>query len=171
MCPCLRFNADVTSDKLPLHIDEKDVITYIYRKGDQFMHNYYQYPSYINPQNHFRSAYYVPYYLYPTAYYPYYRQLPDVNPSIFMESAHHMQNIMKAARDLLEKMASSRKFSLDLMNAAQKSDQQTVNALIKGTGIQIIPVATYTPDGLKLQFQSPSDSSDCCGLTLTLRWM
>ncbi|WP_077214456.1 hypothetical protein [Bacillus dakarensis] len=133
------------------------------------MHSYY--PYYINPQYYSRPYAYVPYYPYPTTYYPYPRQLPDVNPSIFMESAHHMQNIMKSASDLLEKMASSKKFSLDLMDAAQKSDKQKVNALIKETGIPIIPNATYTPDGLKLQFQAPSETADCCSLTLALRWM
>ena len=110
-------------------------------------------------------------------FYPYYptypqgrcnmRQFPEVDPSLFMTSAHHMQAIMRDASKLLDIMARSRKFSYDLMDAAQKSDKGKVNTLIQGTGIQTIPSVSYNPDGLRLQFQGKPEHIQ---LILTLRW-
>jgi hypothetical protein len=116
---------------------------------------------------------YVPYWQQPPYFLPYqpYRQLPAVNPSVFMTSAKHMQIIMKDASLLLAKMSSSRKFSFDLMTAAQNSNHGKVNQLLKGTGVQTMPKVSYTPDGLKLDFSSFAEDMDCCHLSLSLRWM
>lgn len=116
--------------------------------------------------------YYVPY-LQPPYFLPNqpYRQLPSVNPSVFMTSAKHMQIIMKDASILLAKMSTSRKFSFDLMTAAQNSNHEKVSQLLKGTGVQTMPKVSYTPDGLKLDFSSFAEDMDCCHLSLSLRWM
>lgn len=134
------------------------------------MYPYYQYKRkahYLSPPNH-----YVPYF-YPNYFvpYPYQRQTTPVNPTMFMTSAQHMRIIMKDASILLDKMSDSRKFSLDLMAAAQVSDQEKVNQLLKGTGVQTMPKVTYTPDGLKLNFSTYVEDLDCCHLSLSLRWM
>lgn len=128
---------------------------------------YYQRNSHYVPQPY----YYYPYHPYPATYPPnYYRQYPEVNPSQFMTSAQHMRTLMKDAVTLLDHMSDSKQYSLDLMSAAQQSNQQKVNMMIKETGIKTPPKVTYTPDGLKLQFQAPGDATDCCNLTITLRW-
>lgn len=81
-----------------------------------------------------------------------------------------MEIIMKDASQLLTRMADSRKFSYDLMSAAQASQQDKVLALIKSTGIQQIPTIKYTPDGLQLHFESVHMGKKCCHLSLFLRW-
>ncbi|WP_102274013.1 hypothetical protein [Cytobacillus massiliigabonensis] len=105
-------------------------------------------------------------------YYPQhtYRQYPDVDPGMFMTSAKDMAIIMKDASHLLAEMAKSRKYSFDLMTAAQQSKMDKVEQMIKSTGIKIIPKVTYTPDGLNLHFDSGKDYNDCCKLALKLRW-
>lgn len=132
----------------------------------------------MNPYCYYRNSYYSPLvnyspYTYPNWYVPYsfQRQLPSINPTLFMSSAKHMQIIMRDASTILDKMSSSRKFSLDLMKAAQESNQSKVNELVKDTGIQTVPKVTYTPDGLKLEFNTYVENLDCCHLTLALRWM
>ena len=87
-----------------------------------------------------------------------------------MNSAKGMEMLMKDASHLLAEMAKSRKFSFDLMSAAQQSHDDKVEKLIKSTGLKIIPKVTYTPDGLKLHFNSGQDYNNCCELSLKLRW-
>lgn len=130
------------------------------------------YPYYNHNEKAYGSPASVPRHYYPNGNFPYfYRQLPEINPNIFMTSAQQMQRLMKDASILLDKMASSRKFSLALMEAAQASNQAKVNQVIKETGIVTIPKITYTPDGLKLYFKANAENVDCCHLTLNLRWM
>ncbi|MFE8702376.1 hypothetical protein ACFYKX_17400 [Cytobacillus sp. FJAT-54145] len=102
---------------------------------------------------------------------PYYRPFPQVNPDLFMQSAHHMQVLMKDASLLLDRMASSKEYAMNLMGAAQESKMQQVNDMIKGAGITTMPEVSYTPEGLKLYFKSKAEDIDCCHLSLTLRWM
>lgn len=87
-----------------------------------------------------------------------------------MVSAKDMEILMKDASRLLAEMAESKKFSFELMNAAQQSNMNKVEKMIKSTGIQMIPKVKYTPDGLTLNFDSGKDYDDCCQLTLKLRW-
>lgn len=99
------------------------------------------------------------------------RQLPTVNPAIFMNSAKEMEELMKDAGRLLTKIAASKQFSYELMSAAQASKVAIVTNMIKSTGVKKIPRISYTPDGLHLDFKMSDDNSNCCILTLKLRWM
>lgn len=130
---------------------------YQYKQQARYLSPPYQYIPYFQPN------YFVPY--------PHIRQVTPVNPTMFMTSAKHMRIIMKDASILLDKMSDSRKFSLDLMAAAQVSDQEKVKQLLKDTGVQTMPKVTYTPDGLRLNFSSYVEDLDCCHLSLSLRWM
>lgn len=134
------------------------------------MYPYYQYKRkahYLSPPSHYNPYYHPNYFV----HYPNQRQMSPVNPALFMTSAKHMKIIMKDASILLDKMSDSRKFSLDLMAAAQVSNKEKVNQMLKGTGIQTMPEVTYTPDGMKLNFLSYVEDMNCCQLSLSLRWM
>ncbi len=79
---------------------------------------------------------------------------------------------MRDASTLLVNMAESKKFSYELMSAAQQSKKREVERMIKSTGISQIPSVSYTPDGLSLHFESDKEENmKCCDLTLKLRWM
>ncbi|WP_075982754.1 hypothetical protein [Bacillus massilinigeriensis] len=134
------------------------------------MYPYYRYDQPYYPAPHYP---YPPYYSSiqndSIPYIPY-RTYPPVNPNIFMSSAKHMQVIMLDASSLLEKMASNRKFSYELMSAAQQSNKRKVQELIHSSGIKSNPQVTYNPDGLKLTFIANDKQSDCCQLSLNLRW-
>lgn len=130
----------------------------------------------MNPQYYFSySQSYPPFHPYGNFFYAYYpnytcRQYPDVNPGMFMSSAKDMAILMNDASHLLAQMVKSKKFSLDLMSAAQQSKMDKVEQMIKSTGIKNIPKVAYTPDGLSLHFDSGKAYNECCKLTLKLRW-
>ncbi|KON86499.1 hypothetical protein AF332_06440 [Sporosarcina globispora] len=133
---------------------------------------YFRYPKpgyYPQPQNGWN---------YPQAYQPYChpvhfcRTFPAIDPQMFMSSAKKMEVLMRDASTLLVNMAESKKFSYELMSAAQQSNKDAVEKMIKSTGISRIPSVSYTPDGLSLHFESDKeDPQKCCDLTLKLRWM
>jgi len=132
---------------------------------------YYLPPGYYPYYQNYRGIYPTPMAYYASIPTPLiYRQFPEVNPEMFMSSAKEMEVLMKNASRLLAVMASSRKFSLQLMNAAQDSKLKEVENMIHSTGITVQPKVSYTPDGLNLHFDSSKPNDDCCKLTLKLRW-
>jgi hypothetical protein len=146
----------------------------INRKGQNRMYPYYYFrypkPGY-NPQ--LQNCWNYPH-AYQSYYHPvhFYRTFPAVDPQMFMSSAKKMEVLMRDASTLLVNMAESKKFSYELMSAAQQSKKDAVEKMIKSTGISRIPAVSYTPDGLSLHFESDKeDSQKCCDLTLKLRWM
>ncbi|WP_080844269.1 hypothetical protein [Cytobacillus gottheilii] len=101
------------------------------------------------------------------------RQFPSVDPGMFMNSAKELEVMMHSASVLLSKMAQSRPFSYELMTAAQESQVEKVQSLIKTTGITLQPKVEYTPSGLRLTFEAPPENNaaaNCCTLSLKLRW-
>lgn len=120
---------------------------------------YYMYnPNYYHP----------PYYQ--TAYWPV-RQFPNVDVELLNQSAHESKKIMEEASIVLDKLADSGEFGKELMNAAQASDNEKVKHLIHSIeGVTSEINVKYTPDGLRLEFNSKVSNTDCCRLTVSLRW-
>jgi hypothetical protein len=126
-------------------------------------YSYYHYPPHIHYEHRHSN---IPYY--PT-YFPY-RNPPKSDTTMFMNSARQTQLLVKEAGLILEKLAYSQPFSLDIMNAAQESQHTKVAELIKSTGIKKIPVVSYSPNGLTLTFTDEQNNTDCCHLILKVRW-
>ncbi|MFS0822241.1 hypothetical protein [Bacillus sp. 1P02SD] len=106
------------------------------------------------------------------SYYPYtyYRQFPAIDPTLFKESAEEMRILMKDASLILAKLADSREFAKKVMAAAQASNDQEVDRLLKTTGIQSKVKATFNPDGLNLHLEASVKGSKSSVLTIALRW-
>lgn len=98
------------------------------------------------------------------------RELPDVDPTKFTESASTFRGLMKDASKVLNRLADSKAFAHDVMSAAQLSNAIKVEELIESTGIDSKVTPTYNPDGLTMVFHEQVEKTDCCKLTLTLRW-
>lgn len=130
----------------------------------------------MNPHyNSYNKVSHYPFFFsYGYHYYPYgqpiYRQMNTVDPTMLMNSAKEMENLMKDASLLLAKMKASKQFSYELMNAAQQSKLVKVENMIKSTGVKKVPKVSYTPDGLHLDFKASADYNNCCILILKLRW-
>lgn len=92
--------------------------------------NYY-YDSFNRANQYFSYGYYR---------YPYeqsnFRQFPTINPSMLMNSAKEMKNLMSDANNLLTKLTADKHFSSELMNAAQQSKHAKVENMIKSREYQ-----------------------------------
>ena len=104
------------------------------------------------------------------AYWPT-RQFPSVDPELLNQSANESKKLMNDASIVLDKLANSKQFGTELMDAAQASDNEKVKQLIDSIeGVTSEIRVKYTPDGLQLEFKSKASHSDCCLLKVSLRW-
>ncbi|WP_141395248.1 MULTISPECIES: hypothetical protein [Bacillus] len=118
------------------------------------------YRTHPNQQNYWQNYYQ---YYNPFAQRPY----PEVDPTMFTESAHEMQELMREASLVLDRLAESKDFAISVMSAAQESDTKKVDELLKTTGIHSSVDVTYNPDGINLKL---TGDKNCCNLTIALRW-
>ncbi|WP_053599400.1 hypothetical protein [Bacillus sp. FJAT-18017] len=124
-------------------------------------HGYYQ--------SHGPSPVDFTYYNYPW-HAPPQRQFPDVNISQLNVSLRKFQELMNQANILINKMATDSNFTKMLMTAAQKSDKNRVNQLIRSTGITIKAETTYTPTGIRIVLDNSGPEGGCCDLLIALGW-
>ena len=114
---------------------------------------------------------FVPYHSSALSYSTALRPYPQVDPTLFNQSAIAMQMLMKDASLLLNKLAESKEFDSKIMAAAQQSNMKEVEKLIKSTGIKSKVETSFNPDGISLKLSSKVGSTECCHLTILLRWM
>ncbi len=116
--------------------------------------------------------YYYPVYAYPVYPYPnqIHRQFPDVNTGFLHQSAQETRKLMREASIILDKLADSGEFSKKVMEAAQKSNNDEVERLLKSMGITSDIHVTFNPDELRMEFISKVENTECCRLTVALRW-
>lgn len=113
-----------------------------------------------------RQSNMVPYYYYEWSNRPY----PEVDATLFEQSAKSMQSLLKDANLLLTKLADSKSFAQKVMHAAQQSNTKEVDKLIKSTGIKSDVSANIDPDGINLKISPKGNNTDCCQLKIALRW-
>lgn len=97
-------------------------------------------------------------------------QFPPVNTKKLHSSAEKIQEIMREARLLIDKIVNSPDFSSELMNAAQLSDKKKVEELIFSTGVMIKVHTIFTPTGIQIEFDSSETRGGCCKLNMGLLW-
>ncbi|UAL46731.1 hypothetical protein [Sutcliffiella horikoshii] len=100
----------------------------------------------------------------------YFRVYPEVDPTVFTESAESMQQLMKEASIILQKLSESKEFASEVMQAAQEGNKEKVSQLLLSTGVHSGVQVDYTPDGINLNMTSEIEGKDCCHLTISLRW-
>ncbi|WP_163581961.1 hypothetical protein [Gracilibacillus saliphilus] len=98
------------------------------------------------------------------------RQYQSIDPSFLYQSANESKKLMKDASMVLNKLSDSKEFDAELMYAAQSSDIVEVKRLINSIGVTSDVDINYNPDGLRLEFASKVDNTDCCRLSIALRW-
>lgn len=107
--------------------------------------------------------------IHPYLYYPYpFRQLPEVKPDQFVKSAQNSLILLTDARTLMTRFQ-SKDYARRIMQAAQSSNTNAVNELLRTSGITHLPKVKYNPDGITLDFDN-KNAPPCCYLTLKLRW-
>ncbi|MCA1031660.1 hypothetical protein LCL95_11550 [Bacillus timonensis] len=136
------------------------------------------YPKYLHAPRpvydyHYRTFSHLPPCTYQMNHYGFpiqQRQYPDLDPTLFNQSATAMQKLMKEASLVLNKIAHSKSFAKKVMSAAQQSHLDEVEKLIQSTGVTANVDTSYTPDGINLKLSSTVGSTECCHLTIALRW-
>ncbi|ALC92776.1 hypothetical protein AM500_11940 [Bacillus sp. FJAT-18017] len=93
-----------------------------------------------------------------------------MNISQLNVSLRKFQELMNQANILINKMATDSNFTKMLMTAAQKSDKNRVNQLIRSTGITIKAETTYTPTGIRIVLDNSGPEGGCCDLLIALGW-
>ena len=124
----------------------------------------YYNPNY-HPCQHHRMYHYYPQY---QGYYQQ-RQYPDVDVETFEHSVTAFQKIADESSEILEKFA-DREFARRLMAAAQEGNQHEVDRLIKTIGIETAVTTQYTPSGILLTIHADAQGTQCCTLTMYLKW-
>jgi hypothetical protein len=97
------------------------------------------------------------------------QQYPPVDVSIFSHSVIAFQKIANEAITILRKLADPQ-FAYSLMAAAQVGNKMEVDRLIKSIGTSTPVTAQYTPSGILLTIHAQAQGSQCCTLTMYLRW-
>lgn len=129
--------------------------------------HYHQYPQ---PHYYPRNTYFPVYPYMNGNRIPHHRPYPPVDPTFFTESAGAMQQLMKEASIILKKLSESKKFASEVMNAAQEGKMDKVDQLLKSTGVHAAVKTDYDPDRINLKLSSKVGDTDCCHLTIALRW-
>jgi hypothetical protein len=111
-----------------------------------------------------------PYY-YQNPYYQWNRpyQYPPTDTTIFNQSVVTFQKIAKDSAKILDKL-SEPQFAHQIMYAAQVGNQHEVDRLIKSIGVPSTVITKYTPDGILLTIHGKNIVTQCCTLTMYLRW-
>ncbi len=97
-------------------------------------------------------------------------ELPNVDVTVFNESAIAFKQLMRDASTVLDRLADHKEFATEVMTAAQGSDTTKVEKLIESTVINSKVEPTFNPDGLTMVFHAKVKDTDCCKLTMALRW-
>ncbi|WP_338753724.1 hypothetical protein [Bacillus sp. FJAT-52991] len=119
------------------------------------------YPSYP-------TGYFYPDYLYYPAIHQ--RVYPQIDVTLFKQSAQSMKNLLKETNLLLNKLSDSPSFAYQVMNAAQQAKQKEVERLIKSAGITSKTDISFNPDSIHVELRSKAGGNNCCHLTIALRW-
>lgn len=98
------------------------------------------------------------------------QQYPEVDPTIFHQSAKSFQPLMDDGSTLLDKLSESESFATQIMDAAQRSDKEKVKQLIKSAGLQSTATTQFNPDSITITLYSDDEPKTCCKLSMGLRW-
>ncbi|RFU62616.1 hypothetical protein D0469_20450 [Peribacillus saganii] len=109
------------------------------------------------------------YYLDPYAQFPINRQYPSVDIGTFEHSVTAFQQTVVEASSILRKFAEPQ-FARRLMSAAQTGNRQEVDRLVKSIGTSTPVTTQFTPTGILLTIHAQAQGSQCCTLTMFLRW-
>lgn len=96
-------------------------------------------------------------------------QYPAVDPTTFSHSVLAFQKITTEAGIVLKKLGEPA-FALKLMSAAQEGNHKEVDRLMKSTGVRTPVTASFTPTGILVTIHGDAQGSQCCTMTMFLKW-
>ncbi|MFC4558424.1 hypothetical protein ACFO3D_09385 [Virgibacillus kekensis] len=109
------------------------------------------------------------YFNYPAGFQEF-RQYPETDPQLFVQSAQEFKSLLTDASEILDELAESEDFAKKIMSAAQKNNKQEVQHLIDSIGVDSDVKIDYNPDNLNLKMSSQVEDTECCQLEMAIRW-
>ncbi|WP_332695814.1 hypothetical protein [Halalkalibacter lacteus] len=108
-------------------------------------------------------------------FYPYYYRRPEssfppVTIEYFGKSLTAYLTLLEHGRIIINSLVTSQDTMVQLMEAAQASDDAQVDQVIKSTGVPSVVETSYTPTGVTFTLRADAEGSQCCRLTMYLRW-
>ncbi|UOR13824.1 hypothetical protein [Halobacillus amylolyticus] len=96
---------------------------------------------------------------------------PQVNTDNFQQSLQAYHKLFEHGKIVINRLMASPEMRQQLMQAAQRDDQETVDRVIKSTGIPGVIETSYTPSSVTFTLYADADSfQNCCTLTMNLVW-
>lgn len=97
-------------------------------------------------------------------------EYPPVNPSLFVTSAANSHQLAQQAAKVLERIRQSKELASNIMDAAQRGNDQEVLRIIRGVGATSVLAVKFSPEGIQLIFKTEEESQSCCELVVKMRW-
>ncbi|WP_332634458.1 hypothetical protein [Halalkalibacter flavus] len=95
---------------------------------------------------------------------------PPVDISFFKQSLTAYQTLLEHGSIVINSLVTSEEKMTQLMNAAQASDDATVDRIIRETGVPTIVETSYNPTGVTFTLRAEAGGTPCCTLTMYIRW-
>ena len=96
--------------------------------------------------------------------------LPPVQTAPLMSSANLTAELINDARTITDILASNENLVFQLIDAAQKSQTDKVNVIIKNFPVKNRLRVTYTPGIIKLRLLPLDPKNTCCSIEMSLNW-
>ena len=96
--------------------------------------------------------------------------LPPVQTAPLMSSATLTADLINDARIIADILAANENLVYQLIDAAQKSQTDQVNAIISNFPVKNRLRVTYTPGIIKLRLLPLDPKNTCCSIEMSLNW-
>ncbi len=96
--------------------------------------------------------------------------LPPVQTAPLMSSANLTTDLINDARTITDILAFNQNLVFQLIDAAQKSQTDKVNDIIKNFPVKNRLRVTYTPGIIKLRLLPLDPKNTCCSIEMSLNW-
>ncbi|MBM7704627.1 hypothetical protein [Metabacillus iocasae] len=93
-----------------------------------------------------------------------------MDTSTFKRSLKIMPKALADVSLFVEKMNGQKDLPYKMKEAAQQSNKNEVQRLIKSTGVQSDVDVSFNPDNIRILFLFNRDDFDCCHITLAIKW-
>lgn len=95
---------------------------------------------------------------------------PPMDSSIFVTSVANTYSLAEQAVRVLDRLRSSNSLATAVMDAAQRGNKTEVMRLLGEIGVQSRLDVKFTPDGIRITFNTDPTVARCCELEVKMRW-
>lgn len=95
---------------------------------------------------------------------------PPIDATLFHQSAMKIKPLFEEGAKLSDYIASDKEIAAEIMNAGQTGNQAELDRLVQKAGLKAKVTTKYTPDGIRFEIRDYIGQTNCCVLTMSIRW-